>query len=451
MLPQASVTEDGTLRVTNDAPAPTDAAVGGVKVTEDGRIHISGNTPQVFDQGKGFMINGDLCIDITGGAVAGHVGGLPVTETGALKCQVDQPVSPGDVWVGGIRVGELGGIYVTEGGGSCIPISIVTAPAITGTGQVGTKVFFGSSGTYDGTPPLNITGHLWFVGASSQGGGASLDVISAWEGQTITAVEGATNACGSVSNTSNGILVTPAVAFTPADLFLAGEVGLWYDPSDFSTMWQEWTKTTPVTAVGQPVGYILDKSGNDMHASQSDAARRPQLAGDAVNGYYLQFDGVDDTMTAVATPDITNAHVFWGGATTAGNSILGVFSSNQYFGQLSELSAGSPSVNQMTFGQVAIDGVAQVDDSAQLKTDMETNGVLEYIDLNLFPPSAGGVYKVGGYPNSTFALGFNLYSHIISQDVTGGNRANTIAWIQSKMGGGGGGGFSQGFSSGFGS
>lgn len=49
-------------------------------------------------------------------------------------------------------------------------------------------------------------------------------------------------------------------AFSPLDLFKQGEQGAWYDPSDFSTMFQESVGTTPVTAVGQPVGLILDKS-----------------------------------------------------------------------------------------------------------------------------------------------------------------------------------------------
>lgn len=45
--------------------------------------------------------------------------------------------------------------------------------------------------------------------------------------------------------------------FSPLDLFASGEQGAWYDPSDLSTMS---AGTTPVTADGQPVGLILDKS-----------------------------------------------------------------------------------------------------------------------------------------------------------------------------------------------
>jgi hypothetical protein len=66
--------------------------------------------------------------------------------------------------------------------------------------------------------------------------------------------------------------------FSPASLFAAGEPGVWYDPSDFSTMFQDSAGTTPVTAVEQPVGRILDKSGRGNHATQSTSASRPVLS-----------------------------------------------------------------------------------------------------------------------------------------------------------------------------
>lgn len=79
----------------------------------------------------------------------------------------------------------------------------------------------------------------------------------------------------------------------PETLFRNSEKGVWYDPSDFSTMFQDAAGTTPVTATGQPVGLIRDKSGRGNHASQTTAASRPVLQ--VENGkYYLTFDGVDD-------------------------------------------------------------------------------------------------------------------------------------------------------------
>jgi len=48
--------------------------------------------------------------------------------------------------------------------------------------------------------------------------------------------------------------------FSPALLFAGGEPGVWYDPSDLSTLFQDSAGTTPVTAAGQTVALMLDKS-----------------------------------------------------------------------------------------------------------------------------------------------------------------------------------------------
>ena len=54
--------------------------------------------------------------------------------------------------------------------------------------------------------------------------------------------------------------------------------GAWFDPEDLSTMFQDAAGTTPVTALEQPVGLWLDKSGNGNHATQSITASRPTLS-----------------------------------------------------------------------------------------------------------------------------------------------------------------------------
>jgi hypothetical protein len=48
--------------------------------------------------------------------------------------------------------------------------------------------------------------------------------------------------------------------FSPASLFATGEQGAWYDPSDLTTLFQDSTGATPVTAAAQQVGLALDKS-----------------------------------------------------------------------------------------------------------------------------------------------------------------------------------------------
>ena len=51
-----------------------------------------------------------------------------------------------------------------------------------------------------------------------------------------------------------------SLAGVVAGLFQNNEPGVWYDPSDLSTLYQDAAGTTPVTAVEQPVGLMLDKS-----------------------------------------------------------------------------------------------------------------------------------------------------------------------------------------------
>ena len=53
---------------------------------------------------------------------------------------------------------------------------------------------------------------------------------------------------------------SPLIPFTPRKLFSTGAQGVWYDPSDLSTLFQDYKGTKPVTAIGDPVGLMLDKS-----------------------------------------------------------------------------------------------------------------------------------------------------------------------------------------------
>ena len=103
-------------------------------------------------------------------------------------------------------------------------------------------------------------------------------------------------------NTSDGY---PVMYWTPMDLFGLGSQGFWYDPSDLSTLFQDIAGTIPVTAVGQPVALMRDKSGHNNHVSISVPASRPILRQNATTGaYYLETDGADDYMVS-APIDLT--------------------------------------------------------------------------------------------------------------------------------------------------
>lgn len=60
-----------------------------------------------------------------------------------------------------------------------------------------------------------------------------------------------------------------------ASLFAAGEVGLWFDTTDITTLYQDTAGTIPITATGQTVALMKDKSGRNNHATQPTAAQRP--------------------------------------------------------------------------------------------------------------------------------------------------------------------------------
>ena len=86
------------------------------------------------------------------------------------------------------------------------------------------------------------------------------------------------------------ILSTPS----PASLFAGGQEGVWYDPSDLSTLFQDSAGTTPVTAAGQPVGRALDKSGRGNNAVQATTARRPFYQTGPAR---MALDKVDDRLS----------------------------------------------------------------------------------------------------------------------------------------------------------
>ena len=65
--------------------------------------------------------------------------------------------------------------------------------------------------------------------------------------------------------------IEPFALFSPLSL----SPFAWYDPSDLSTLFQLSNGTTAVTADGDPVGYMADKSGNGRHLIQATADSRP--------------------------------------------------------------------------------------------------------------------------------------------------------------------------------
>jgi len=90
-----------------------------------------------------------------------------------------------------------------------------------------------------------------------------------------------------------------AVAFTPTSLFAASEPGVWYDPSDLTTLFQDTAGTLPVTTPGQTVALALDKSkglvlGSELVTNGTfDSGTTGWVAGfGLVNGTFAASAGV---------------------------------------------------------------------------------------------------------------------------------------------------------------
>jgi hypothetical protein len=119
---------------------------------------------------------------------------------------------------------------------------------------------------------------------------------------------------------------TKASTWSPTLLFAAGEQGAWYDPSDFSTMFQDSAGTTPVTAVEQPVGLILDKSKGLALGSELVTNGGPTFT--VTTGWTaVATSGSGPTLSVVSSKlRITNGAVYtFGGAATGFSTTVGAW------------------------------------------------------------------------------------------------------------------------------
>ena len=245
-----------------------------------------------------------------------------------------------------------------------------------------------------------------------------------------------------------------APAFSPARLFLSGERGVFYDPSDLSTLFQDTAGTQPVTAAGQSVARINDKSGRGNHATQANAASRPLYQVDGAGRGYLLFDGVDDSLaTGIIDFTSTDKMTVIAGVrklsdATAGSAVsLGVSPNSGYFELLAPLNAGSyrfasrgtleatvlatglnaPITNVVTaFGNIG-------GDVALIRTNGSQKG------LTAFDQGAGAyaaqALTIGRRINGTVPFNGRLYSLIVRGAATDlALIEQTEAWVNAKTG-----------------
>ena len=199
-----ATTSEGVLYVTSNAPTASDPRNGGVCMTVNGAAIVNAGSPQLFNQGKAFMNDGALCVDVAGSAIVEYINGLPVTATGALRCQQNQTPASTDPYVGGMRVGPTGGLYVTNVAAPTTPINTVL-PAVTGVPSSSNKLTC-DGGTWTGQTSIRfqwLRDNVPIIGET----GSQLTIISPWIGDTIVCAVIASNAAGDTVAFSNAAIV----------------------------------------------------------------------------------------------------------------------------------------------------------------------------------------------------------------------------------------------------
>lgn len=104
--------------------------------------------------------------------------------------------------------------------------------------------------------------------------------------------------------------------FSPLSLFSGGQVGVWYDPSDFSTLFENTDGTGAISTVEKPVGKMLDKSGNGFHVTAANNSTARPIFRNRYNRL-TNSEVFDSGWTVIFASVTANTEVAPNGTTTA--------------------------------------------------------------------------------------------------------------------------------------
>lgn len=234
--------------------------------------------------------------------------------------------------------------------------------------------------------------------------------------------------------------------FVPSILFAGGHRGIVIDPEVLGSMSQDTAGATPVTAASQPVGRILDRSGNTYHFIQAtassrptymlDGSSRPHLAFDAVDDWMIStsFDWLTDAVTVVVAADIatsaTQRVIVKGGNTTAANGWSMIKSAANALNMTSAGTASAPAISGTgnAFGNAIYTCIADIStpvatarkSGVQLVTTAATQGTGAYATSGINLGSLGG-----GFPTGMSLYGMLLINRVLN--------AQELGWAEKWM------------------
>lgn len=208
-------------------------------------------------------------------------------------------------------------------------------------------------------------------------------------------------------------LPSSGCSITPADLFTGGIDGVWFDPSDFTTMFQDEAGTVPVTGTGQNVRKILDKSGNGHDMTTGGFSTRiPVLQQDGNGKYYLDYFN-DRLASAVATFPNTTKLTLWLGY---GKQLSTAFGRTNNIIRFDGQGSGSGVLDYVY--------IRSIDSETAANCNYST-GVVDGASNLAFASTAGGIY-VNTTDVVTATLDMTLASNPVDIRVDGQNaRANS--------------------------
>jgi hypothetical protein len=148
-------------------------------------------------------------------------------------------------------------------------------PATVGTTYTSSEVVV--SGVTAGVPiTTTVSGmnYLYKPAGGSYGTSQSPGTFNVYLGDAIKLTTVATTGSQTGTLNMNGVSANWTVA-QQLDPSSTPNLTAWYDPSDLTTLFQDTAGTVPVTADGQTVALMKDKSGHGNHLSQATAGNRP--------------------------------------------------------------------------------------------------------------------------------------------------------------------------------